>query len=215
MVGLSLLVSDSEDEILSGDYYHLGGLKKLDFSEFGIKYSVDNRGFLQVNAHVKESLYNAVLHEISEDDNVIDAYSGAGLLSSIMSKKCNKVVGIEINESASNSAKNLAKHNNLENIEFVTGDVKKYIQKYLNNYKSCVVVLDPPRSGCDTHILENINQHNNCKKIIYISCNPATLARDLMILKEKYHISKVLPLDMFPQCKHVETLVCLEREVEK
>jgi 23S rRNA (uracil1939-C5)-methyltransferase len=211
-IGLSLIISDSDDEIISGKYVHLFGLESLDLEEFGIKYSINNLGFMQVNDKIKFELYNRVLDEVNCQDTVIDCYSGAGLLSAIISKKCNKVIGIEINKSASNSAKNLAKTNNLNNIQFINGDVKDNIREVLNSNPSSIIVLDPPRSGCERLILEYINE-KNVRKIIYISCNPATLARDISILKEKFEVSKVIPWDMFPQTKHVETLVILERVV--
>jgi 23S rRNA (uracil1939-C5)-methyltransferase len=210
-IGLSLVISNSENDIMSGEYVYIAGLEALEIDEFGIKYYVDNRGFLQVNDDIKNKLYGQVLNEIYENDCVIDCYSGAGLLSAIISKKCSNVIGIEINKSASNSAKNLAKTNNLQNIQFINDDVKNCIENVLENNKNCVVVLDPPRSGCDKQILENIIK-SSVKKIIYISCNPSTLARDLAILKKNYNTTSVTPWDMFPNTKHVESLVVLERK---
>ena len=210
-IGLSLIISDSDDDILSGEYYHVAGIEKLGFEEFGIKYSIDNRGFKQINDDIKSRLYEQVLEEINSDDVVLDCYSGAGLLSAIISRKCKSIIGIEINESASNSAKQLAKSNNIDNIKFITGDVKDYIDECIEELDNNVVVLDPPRSGCEKYILESIAK-SNIKKIIYISCNPSTLARDLEILITRFDIKKVIPWDMFPQTKHVETFVVLERK---
>ena len=153
-----------------------------------IIYSVDNRGFLQVNNKIKQALYQDVLSEISENDFVIDAYSGAGLLTSIISKKCKSSIGIEINSSASNSAKKLKEINNLNNIDFVCGDVKNELNKHL--IKDCVLVLDPPRSCCDKEVIKSILNAKACpKKIIYISCDTATLSRDLSALVSKYKIT--------------------------
>ena len=215
-IGLSLVISNSDAEIMSGKYMHIAGIENLNIEEYGIKYSVDNRGFLQVNNALKEKLYNAVLNEIKSDDIVIDGYSGAGLLSAIIAKKCRQVIGIEINESASNSAKLLAKNNNLNNMECITSDIKNCIAKVLSRYEKCVVVLDPARSGCDSSVLECLiskDNLNKISKIIYISCNPATLARDLETLKDYYNITSVVPYNMFPQTKHIETLVCLQGRV--
>lgn len=215
VVGLSLLISNSDDEIMSGKYIHIAGIDKLEIEEFGIKYSLDNRGFLQVNNQLKEKLYNAVLEEINSEDIVVDGYSGAGLLSAIIAKKCRQVIGIEINESASNSAKLLAKNNGLNNMECITSDIKNCIGKVLSRYEKCVVVLDPARSGCDSSVIECLISESNLNKIskiIYVSCNPATLARDLEKLKEYYTIKSVTPYNMFPQTKHVETLVVLKKK---
>lgn len=210
-VGLSLIISDSDDEILSGDYYQIDGLKYLEFNEFSIKYKIDNRGFLQVNDKIKSKLYAKVLENINVNDVVLDGYSGAGLLSSIISKKCKKVIGVEINHSACESARKLIIDNGITNLEYFEGDIKKYIDKCVNDDVN-VVVLDPPRSGCNIEILERIVNAKNAKKIIYISCNPATLARDLGVLNIAFDIKHISLWDMFPQTKHVETLVVLERK---
>lgn len=213
-IGLSLVVSDSDSEIMSGKYIHVSGIESLEVEEFGIKYNIDNRGFLQVNNELKSELYNAVLSNISANDIVIDGYSGAGLLSAIMAKKCKQVIGIEINESASNSAKELAIKNDIKNMKCITSDIKNCIADVLKEIESCVLVLDPARSGCDSTVLDSLITQENLvkiKKIIYISCNPSTLARDLCVLKQHFEIMSVTPWDMFPQTKHVETLVVLKR----
>jgi len=210
-LGVSIIKSDNGDDILSGEYKYLFGLKHIVLNEFGIQYKIDNRGFLQVNNEIKKLIYKNVLDMVDANDIVIDAYSGAGLLSAIVSKKCNKVIGIEINESAYNSALNLKEDNLLNNIDFINDDVKKSLN--LSITKDCVLILDPPRAGCDKEVLDIIiNPQNLPKKIIYISCDTATLSRDLKILNEKYAISEIIPYDMFPQTKHVETLVVLERK---
>lgn len=209
--GVSIIIGDSDNEILSGKYEHVFGLKKLNIDENGIKYNIDNRGFLQVNNEIKSMIYDKILNEIDAQDNVIDAYSGAGLLSAILAKKCKNVVGIEINTSASKSAQELAKINNLHNIKFYNADVKNKISDCLEMYDNTVLVLDPARSGCEDIVLDKILSANLPKKIIYLSCNVATLARDLLKLKENYKITEIIPYDMFPNTKHVETLVVMNR----
>ncbi|MBE5738213.1 MAG: 23S rRNA (uracil(1939)-C(5))-methyltransferase RlmD [Clostridiales bacterium] len=212
-VGLSNLISTQDTEILVGKYCQLYGLNELNIKEFGVEYGVNNLGFLQVNNAMKTKMYTRVLDEISTDANVIDAYSGAGLLSAIIAGKARAVVGIEINESASKSAENLAKKNNLQNIKFVCDDVAKSLPNVLENCSNTTLVLDPPRSGCSVSVSESIIENSdNIDKIIYISCNPATLARDLEYLCEKFDIVSVTPFDLFPQTKHIETLVVLERK---
>ena len=215
-IGLSLLISNKDDEIMSGKYIHIAGIEHLEIEEFAVKYSIDNRGFLQVNNELKSALYTTVLDNIDKEDCVVDAYSGAGLMTAIIAKKCRRVVGIEINESASNSAKQLAVDNNLNNMECITGDVKNHIGNVLSKLDSAVVVLDPARSGCDRAVLECLISTENLSKvskIIYVSCNPSTLGRDLGILNQRYDIKSVTPWDMFPQTKHIETVVCLQRRV--
>lgn len=210
-LGVSLIIGNSNDEILSGEYVHVSGLKFLTITEFGVCYKVDNMGFLQVNNDIKKLIYESILNEVDKGDIVIDAYAGAGLLTSIISRKAKCVVGIEINKSASNSAKKLLEENNIENVKFICGDVSDFISRNIN--KECVIILDPPRSGCERKVIDKIiGNSNNVKKIIYLSCDHATLSRDLKILKEKFEVITIQPYDMFPNTRHVETLVVLERK---
>jgi len=206
-VGLSIIISNGNKDILSGKYIHLNGIEYIKLHEFGIDYVIDNRGFLQINNDIKAYMYNKVLDCINVDDTVIDAYSGAGLLSAIIAKKCKNVVGIEINMSASQSAIKLCNNNNINNVNFICGDVGLNLNKYLNNAN--VVVLDPPRAGCDDNVISELINANGLQKIIYISCDSATLSRDLAKLCQTYKIKEIVPMDMFPQTKHVETLVVL------
>ena len=212
-IGISQIIGDSDDEILSGKYTYLTGIENIEIEEFGLKYSIDNRGFLQVNNEIKKEIYSQILEWISDTDNVIDAYSGAGLLSGIISKKCKSVIGIEINQSASKSAQNMSKFNGLHNTMFVCDDVKNRIAECLNQNSDPVLILDPARSGCESVVLDKILESNLPKKIIYLSCNVATLARDLIKLKNYYTITSSIGYNMFPNTKHIETLVCLQRRV--
>lgn len=223
-VGLSIVVSAKKsNEIMSGKYTHLYGDRYLQFDENGIQYGVDNRGFLQVNNETKKYLYEYVISSIDDGSNVIDAYSGAGLMSAIIAKKCKKVYGIEINSSASESAKEMARKNRINNIEFICGDVDDYLEKCILRLKNPTIVLDPARAGCKSSVLQVLNKYCNkmskesqngsvCRvsRIIYVSCNIVTLARDLKILKECYNISSIQPIDMFPETSHCEVVAVLE-----
>lgn len=226
-VGLSIVIGDGKDEIMSGEYIHLFGETALEFDEMGVKYSVDNRGFLQVNNDLKEKLYDFVLSNIEDGADVVDAYSGAGLMTAIIAKKCHKVFGIEINKSASDSARKLARYNGLDNVECICGDVKDNIAGCLKRVKKCTVVLDPARAGCSKSIIDilnafsEINMRKSAKysqesdicrvsKIIYVSCNTSTLCRDLASLNKCYKITSITPMDMFPQTSHCEVVVVLE-----
>ncbi len=212
-IGLSIVISDSDKEILSGKYFHLFGMEALEIDEFGINYKLNNLGFLQVNNKMKEKMYLRVLEEISETDNVIDAYSGAGLLSAIVSKKAKNVVGIEINKSASASASKLIKENYITNCKFICGDVAKHLGSVASEFNEIVVILDPTRSGCNRVVCDTLLANaNKIKKIIYISCNPSTLGRDLDLLKHSFEVKTVIPYDLFPNTKHIETYVMLEKK---
>ena len=212
-VGISIVISSSDTEILAGKYKHLYGLEYLEINEYGIDYKLNNLGFLQVNNDMKKAMYDRVLLDIEPDTNVIDAYSGAGLLSAILSSKAKTVTGIEINSSASASAQALAKENKIENITFICDDVEKSLPSALDGLSNVTLVLDPPRSGCSRGVCETIlDSASSINKIIYISCNPATLGRDLELLSKSFAVKTVIPYDLFPQTKHVETLVVMERK---
>lgn len=210
-IGLNVIISNSDKDIMSGVVYHSFGLQSLQLQEFGINYEINNFGFLQVNSEIKQSMYSEVLKNL-RSENVIDAYSGAGLLSAIISKNANKVVGIEINKDASNSANLLKKNNNLNNVEFINADTKMVLNKVLSQMPNSTLVLDPPRSGCEKVVLDMINSSNNSpNRIIYISCNLATLQRDLETLSKYYKVIYIKCFDMFYACHHVETLVVLDK----
>lgn len=225
-VGLSIIISEKKSkEILSGQYKHLYGEEYLTLEENGIKYQVDNRGFLQVNADAKRYLYDEVLSRIESGSNVIDAYSGAGLMSAIIAKKCKSVYAIEINKSASDSAMALAKSNGLTNMKCICGDVGQYLETCIKTFGDCTVVLDPARAGCDEEVLNILNKYSGnlpnssqslplcrVRKIIYVSCNIVTLSRDLRMLMKNYKIDSITPIDMFPQTSHCEVVVTLENK---
>lgn len=187
----------------------IGGKEKVYLSEFDINYLIYPMSFLQVNNYVKKQIYNEILKNINVDEVVIDAYSGAGLLSAIISKKSKYVYAVEIDKSASQSCENLIKENNIKNLKSICGDCNIEIKKLLKNNPDCIV-LDPARKGVEKDILDAISQAKT-KKIVYLSCNPATLIRDIKVLNSYgYDIKFVQPYDMFPNTSEVETLVVLE-----
>ncbi len=173
------------------------------------------QAFFQVNGRVREKLYGAALAEVAGCKNVVDAYSGAGIMSALFARKAKRVVGIEISEAAVEVAKRLAKREGLENLSFVLGDCAEKIGDVLRNSdgKETAVVLDPPKSGCAEKVIESLVA-SLPEKIVYISCNPATLARDLnALLKGGFELVSVTPYDMFPQTTSIETLVVLSKKI--
>jgi len=210
--GLSIIIGNDENNILSGKYFEIGGKNMLDFDEFGVNYCVDNLGFLQVNNTLKMHLYDEILNYVNQDEVLVDGYCGAGLLTAVLAKKCSKAIGVDIVKSSIASAKQLIQKNSISNVEFYLGDFKLILPNLLKDNLKYTIVLDPPRQGCSMEVLNLILDNAvSINKIIYVSCNPATLARDLGLLKQSYRISKVIPMDMFPQTRHVETLVVLEK----
>ena len=214
-VGLSININTKSSNYLPiGKFKYLCGEKVIELNEYGVRYTINNACFLQVNSYIKQKIYESVLEEVKSFDLAIDCYSGAGLLTALISKQVKKAIGVEIVEQAVLEANKLCEFNNILNVENICGDsslVLSDIKSEIMNNKS-VIVLDPPRKGCDKSLLNTLNEV--CvQKIIYISCDPATLSRDLNILcngsNSKYKVNFIRPYDMFPQTKHVETVVSL------
>lgn len=177
-------------------------------------FNISALSFFQINPLQTKVLYEKVLEyaELCADEIVFDAYCGAGTISLFISEYCKKVYGVEIVPEAIADAKINAKENNVTNAEFIVGEAEKVIPELIQKgIKADVVIVDPPRKGCDIKLLEAIAQMKP-RKIVYVSCDPATLARDLNILDSLgYNTVEVQPVDMFPQTGHVENVVKLVR----
>ena len=170
----------------------------------GLNFIISPTSFFQVNNIGMINIYNKVLDYI-DGGNVLDLYCGTGTIGIYVSKKANKVLGIELNKEAVKDALFNKKINNINNIDFISGDVGIILFK--NNFKADIVIVDPPRAGLDSNSINNIIKIKP-NKIIYVSCDPVTLARDLNILKEHYDVLEITPFDMFSNTYHVEC-VCL------
>lgn len=177
------------------------------------KFKISPNSFYQVNPVQAEVLYNIGVKEagISNKDTVFDLYCGIGTISLFMSKYAKKVYGVEIVKQAIEDAKINAKLNNIENVEFFAGDCEKVVDDLINvkNVIPDIVMVDPPRKGLDNNTVNNLLKIES-KKIVYISCNPATIVRDLEKLEGKYEIKFIQPVDMFPFTKHVECVSVLQ-----
>ena len=149
-------------------------------------------------------------YTFSSSDIVFDAYSGIGTIGLIASKKAKKVISVELEKEAYKNAISNAKRNNINNFEAYNDDATKFILEYVKdkNNKIDVLFLDPPRKGSTKEFLNAVKVLSP-KRVIYISCNPATLARDLKDLIDKYDIEDIQGVDLFPRTYHVETVVCL------
>lgn len=176
-------------------------------------FKISPLSFYQVNPVQAEALYNIGVEEagITKEDVVFDLYCGVGTISIFMSKYAKKVYGIEIVEEAIEMAKENAQMNNIQNTEFIAGDVQVVLDDLINkkNIVPDIIMIDPPRKGLDKTSIENILKIKP-KKLVYISCNPATLVRDLASLEEEYDIKKIKPVDMFPFTSHVECVAVLQ-----
>lgn len=176
-------------------------------------FKISPHSFYQVNPIQAENLYNIGVQaaNISKNDIVFDLYCGIGTISLFMAQYAKKVYGIEIVEQAIQDAKENAKINNIENAEFIAGDVENVLDDLINVKKVIpdVIMIDPPRKGMDNKSVENI-LNIKPKKLVYISCNPATLVRDLAKFEEEYEVKTIKPVDMFPFTSHVECVSVLE-----
>lgn len=178
-----------------------------------IEYKITPKSFYQVNPKQTKILYEKALEyaDLDGDEIVWDAYCGIGTITLFLAKKAKKVYGVEIVEEAINDAIENARLNDINNVEFFIGKAEEIITKKYKeeNIIADVIVVDPPRKGCDEALLNTIIKMEP-KKLVYVSCDPATLARDLKILVANgYKVMKVQPVDMFPQTVHVETVVLI------
>lgn len=204
----------NDNVILADEEYLLYGKETITDCLDDLKFIIASRSFYQVNPEQTKILYETALKfaDITHNDIVIDLYCGVGTISLFLAKQAKKVIGIEIVDAAIENAKENARLNNIDNVEFICSDASSYAQ-YLVKQKLQVdvVVVDPPRKGCDELTLNSICMMNP-RKIVYVSCNPATLARDLKKLETKgYKTTRVQPCDMFPSSFHVESIALLCR----
>lgn len=179
-------------------------------------FEISPLSFFQVNPLQTEVLYNKALEyaNLGENDTVFDIYCGIGTISLFLAQKAKKVYGIEIVEDAIKDAKRNAKINNMDNVEFYVGKAEEVVPKmYKEGKRANVVVVDPPRKGCDEKVLDTIVSMEP-DRVVYVSCNPSTLARDLAYLNERgYKCHEIQPVDMFPHSVHVENVAWLSKKI--
>ncbi|MDU9695279.1 23S rRNA (uracil(1939)-C(5))-methyltransferase RlmD [Priestia aryabhattai] len=178
-----------------------------------VKFAISAKSFYQVNPEQTKVLYDKALEyaDLTGEETVIDAYCGIGTISLFLAQKAKKVYGVEIVPEAIEDAKRNAELNGIHNAEFAVGEAEIVIPNwYKQGIKADVIVVDPPRKGCDEALLNTIIDMKP-KKVVYVSCGPATLARDLAILeKGGYETVEVQPVDMFPHTTHVENVAVLK-----
>lgn len=199
------VILGNKNIVLFGDGYIYDKLGKYTFK-------ISPMSFYQTNPIQTEILYSKAIEfaNLTKDETILDLYCGIGTIGIFASEKVKKVYGIEIVEDAVKDAIENAKLNDIKNIEFLCGDVEKTLEEVLNRSgKPDVIFVDPPRRGLDNVTISDILK-TNTHKVIYISCNPATMVRDLKMLEEKYEVKKIQPVDMFPYTSHVECIAVIE-----
>ena len=207
--GVVLNINSSPDNtVLGHEYQVLCGEKSIKEKLCGLTFTVSSASFFQVNPPQAEHLYQTVLEKsaLSGKETVLDAYCGVGTLSLLLAKGAKSVIGVECVSEAIADAKENARINDIANVEFICAEAESYIQT-LSSID--VAILNPPRKGCEKSLLEKLATLKP-ERIVYVSCDPATLARDLHFLAEKgWEIESVQPFDMFPQTAHVESVATL------
>lgn len=175
-----------------------------------LKFIVSPDSFFQVNTNMAYKLYEKVKEyaKSTKEERILDLYCGTGTIGLFLASSCKEVVGVELNKYAINDANYNKELNKIQNAKFICGDSGKILKSL--KYKPDIIIVDPPRSGLDNLAINQIISLNS-KKIIYVSCDPVTLARDINILKEKYEIKEITPVDMFPNTQHVECVCVLNR----
>ena len=215
-------VKTEQNNVILGKNIHLFGSQYLEEEMEGLKFKIYPNSFFQINKKQALKLYDTAIEFLNEEKNnknngkiyektVIDAFSGTGTIAMMLSKNIKKVIGIESVESSTLAAKLTAHENSIQNVEFVNGKVEKELPKILKRENIGAIVFDPPRRGIEEIALKSVIK-NKIEKIVYISCNPATFARDVKILTENgYVLKKITPVDMFPQTAHIEVVGLLEK----
>ncbi len=180
----------------------------------GLKFSINAKSFYQTNSDQAYELYKITrdFAGLTGNETVYDLYTGTGTIAQFVSKKAKKVIGVESVPEAIKDAKANAERNNITNCEFFVGDMKVvFNEAFIGQHgKPDVIITDPPRDGMHAAVIDQILKIEP-QKVVYVSCNSATQARDLALMDEKYKVTRVRPVDMFPQTHHVENVVLLER----
>ena len=207
------LNTSNTNEILGEKLKQVYGMEKYISDYIGdYKFFISPKSFFQVNTIQAEVLYNTLKKglDLKKEEILFDLYSGVGSIGIFLSKNVNRVYGIEIEKTAVEMANLNLKENNVINAEYIAGSVEDKIVEFKNrNIKPDVIVVDPPRKGLDEKSIEYILEFNPTK-IGYVSCNPATMARDLKMLSYKYDILSITPVDMFPHTSSVECVAILK-----
>lgn len=195
--------------ILSDEWHHIYGKEYLKSNVNGIEYYVYPHSFMQINDDAREKLYSYIAENV-DHENVVEGYSGAGLLSAIMSKKAKSVISVEINKDGTKSAQRTKEVNNIENLENINGDFKEIFPILSKKYDKVTLVVDPPRNGLSKEVLDTIRT-SLPDKIIYISCSPYTLKQNIGYIAAYYNVNSLRVFDMFPQTSKVECVAILEK----
>ncbi|AEM71303.1 RNA methyltransferase, TrmA family [Allomuricauda ruestringensis DSM 13258] len=213
---LYVINSKGNDTIYDQEVICFAGRDHIFEEMEGLQFKINAKSFYQTNSEQAYALYKVARNfaNLTGNELVYDLYTGTGTIAQFISKNAKKVVGVESVPEAIEDAKSNALHNNISNAEFFVGDMKNvFNDSFISEHgQPDVIITDPPRDGMHKQVVGQLLQVAP-PKIVYVSCNSATQARDLALMKEKYEVTKVQPVDMFPQTHHVENVVLLEKRV--
>ena len=199
------VVLSDKNKVIYGEGYIIDELND-------IKFKISVNSFYQINYVQTKKIYDLAIEgaKLSKSDILCDLYCGIGTIGLTAANKVKKVYGVEIVEDAVKDAKENAILNSIDNAEFIAGDVEEIFDRLIKqDLKPDVVIVDPPRRGLDNKTIENLN-NLELDRVVYVSCNPATLVRDLDLLSEKYKVEKITPVDNFPYTSHIESIAVLK-----
>lgn len=215
IVSINAIINRNENNvILDGKEINVFGRSYIEEELLGCRFRISSKSFYQINPYATAKLYSKAVEfaELTGKETLIDLYCGTGTIGMIASKHAKRVYGIEIVPQAIEDAKINAEVNHIDNIQFINADALKGAQMLLRSkIKPDVVIVDPPRKGCSSDTLAAIVKMSP-ERLVYVSCDPATLARDVRILSDNgYELKLVQPVDLFPQTVHVETVVLMSK----
>ena len=200
--------------VLGDEFISLYGPGWIEDTLCGLSFRLSPRSFYQVNHHQAQRLYETAIAQaqITKEDTVLDLYCGVGTITLAMAGAAGKVIGVEVVPQAVEDARDNALRNGIENAEFICGDAgQAALELEARGIRADVVVVDPPRKGLNADTIEALHRFAP-RRIVYVSCDPATLARDVKLLKERgYALQNAIAADLFPRCAHVETVVTLQK----
>ena len=208
-------INSRQTSIILGDQERvLYGRGYIEDSLMDLKFKISSKTFYQINPEQTINLYSKAIEygNFEKTDTIIDAYCGVGTIGMLASKNVGAVIGVESNKQSVNNAIINARENNINNIKFICDDATNYLHKLAKeNIKIDGLIMDPPRSGSTDVFLESVLKLKP-RKVVYVSCNPKTLARDLKVLLKGYKITKLALVDMFVGTFHIESVVLLEQK---
>ena len=216
MTSIAMNVNTRKGNAIMGDVTKtLWGEDAIEDVLCGLRFRISPRSFYQVNRDQAEILYEKAIAcaELTEEETVMDLYCGTGTITLCLARKAKRVIGVEVIDAAIVDAKENAKRNGIENAEFFCADAgQAALRLSEEGTRPDVIVVDPPRKGLSADVIEAINTMSP-KKVVYVSCDPATLARDVKLLCERgYSLTHAEAVDLFPRCSHIESIVCLVRD---